>query len=62
MTQNKNNAQLLAWAGNKIRKAQEDNAYCAVVVHMKAGQIFKIERTDSFVPPSAGALVKETGS
>lgn len=62
MTLSNEDAQLLAWAGNKIRQAQEDKAYATVTVHMKAGQIFKVDRNDSFVPPSPGALVKETGS
>ena len=62
MIQNNNAAQLLAWAGNKIRKAQEDNAYATVTVHLKNGEIYKVDRCDSFVPPSAGALVKQTGS
>lgn len=51
----------LAWAGNKIRQAQEDGAYCTIVVHVKAGEIIKAERNESFVPPSPGARVRETG-
>lgn len=51
----------LVWAGNKIRKAQEDGAYCTIVVHIKAGEIIKAERNESFVPPSPGARVRDTG-
>ncbi len=61
MNRENENLQLLAWAGKKIQQAQEDKAYCTVTVHMKDGQIFKIERNDSFVPPSAGTLYKQTG-
>ncbi len=52
----------LAWAGRKIAKAQQDGAYCTIVVHVKGGEIIKAERNESFVPPSPGARVRETGS
>lgn len=55
-------SRLLAWAANKIRKAQEDGAYGTVVVHLKDGLIIKAERNDSFVPPSPGVLLKDAGS
>lgn len=61
MTPQNENLQLLAWAGRKIQQAQDEKAYCTVTVHMKDGKIFKIDRNDSFVPPSPGTLYKQTG-
>lgn len=51
----------LIWAGSMIRQAQDDSAYCTIVVHIKAGEIIKAERNESFVPPSPGTRVKDTG-
>jgi len=54
-------AQLLAWAANKIRKAQDDEAFCTIVIHIKEGQIIKAERNESHIPPGPGTLLKRTG-
>lgn len=54
-------AQLLAWAASKIRKAQDDGAHCTIVVHIKEGLIIKAERNESHLPPSPGTLLKRTG-
>lgn len=54
-------AQLLAWAAGKIRKAQDDQAYCTIVIHIKEGQIVKADRNESHIPPSPGTLLKRTG-
>lgn len=58
---NRNEEQLLKWVSDITRKAQADKAYCTLTFHMRDGQLFKAERSDSFIPPSAGALVKNTG-
>jgi hypothetical protein len=62
MSNNQEDALSLAWAAQKIRKAQDDKAYCTIVVHIKEGQIIKAERNESFIPPSPGVLFKQSGS
>lgn len=61
MTRENENDLKLGWAAGKIRKAQDENAFCAITIHIKDGVIYKLERNDSFLPPTPGALTRQTG-
>jgi len=52
---------LLAWAASIIAQAQGDRAYSQVTVHVEAGKITRVQRTDSYKPPAPGMTAKQTG-
>jgi len=54
-------AELLAWVASHVRQAQDEGAYCKVVVHLEGGRITRTERNETFKPPEPGMRPWETG-
>lgn len=52
---------LLAWAASIIAQAQGDRAYSQVTIHLEAGRVTRVQRTDSYKPPAPGMPAKQTG-
>lgn len=55
----KNPAHDLAWIANIIRAEQEKESHCTIQITIKKGEIFKAEKSETFVPPRAGMLYQK---
>jgi len=56
-----NSQQLLAWAAQIIQEAQGAGMYGEVTVRLEAGKIVHVDKRESYKPPKAGMLAKESG-
>lgn len=52
-------AETMTWAMSIIREAVASGYYGTITLHMRAGQVGRVVREESILPPAPGVFVRE---